>query len=295
MKYSHLLSDCNICPRKCGVNRLKGEKGVCGVIGENVKIASFNIHHGEEPPISGYNGSGTIFFSGCNLKCVYCQNYPISQMRYGKEYSITELAEIMLNLQDRKAHNLNLVTGNHYIPQIIEAIEIAKKRGLTIPIVYNTSGYDLTDTLKLMENHIDLYLVDMRYSNDEFAVKYSSAPNYTEINRQAIIEMYRQKGDLKTMKDGIAKSGVIIRLLVLPNNISGTKKSLKFIRNNIGTDIHLSIMDQYFPTYKAKKFPELNRKIYEREYGEIVEFAEKLSLTNGWAQESVIRGDYDKS
>ncbi|NIA23733.1 MAG: radical SAM protein [Proteobacteria bacterium] len=293
MKYSNLLSHCNICPRKCGVNRLKGETGVCGVTGENVKIASFNIHHGEEPPISGYNGSGTIFFAGCNLKCVYCQNYPISQMRYGKEYSIDELAKIMLNLQSRKAHNINLVTGNHYIPQIIEAIEIARKEGLTIPIVYNTSGYDLTETLKLMENYADIYLVDMRYSDDKYAVKYSAAPNYTEINGQAITEMYRQKGELKIGKDGTAESGVIIRLLVLPEDISGTKESLKFIHDNIGTNIHLSIMDQYFPTYKAKNYPELNRKIYEREYTKVVEFANELSLTKGWTQESVLRGDYD--
>ncbi len=288
-----LLSHCNICPRHCGVDRLKGETGVCGVTGENVKIASYNIHHGEEPPISGYNGSGTIFFSGCNLKCVYCQNYPISQMRYGKEYSIGELADIMLQLQARKAHNINLVTGNHYLPQILTAIGIAKKEGLTIPVVYNTSGYDTVETLKLIEDYIDIYLMDMRYANDEFAMKYSSAPDYVEINRKAVIEAYRQKGALITGKDGTAKRGVIIRLLVLPNGVSGTKESLRFIRENIGTNIHLSIMDQYFPTYRAKNYEEINRKIDFSEYTEAVKTAEKLSLTKGWTQESVVRGDYD--
>ncbi len=214
-------------------------------------------------------------------------------MRYGKEYSIRELADIMLQLQERKAHNINLVTGNHYLPQILTAIDIAKKEGLTIPVVYNTSGYDTVETLKLIEDYIDIYLMDMRYANDKFAMKYSSAPDYVEINRKAVIEAYKQKGALVTRKDGTAKRGVIIRLLVLPNGVSGTKESLHFIREYIGTDIHLSIMDQYFPTYKAKNYEEINRKIDFSEYSEAVKTAEELSLTKGWTQESVVRGDYD--
>lgn len=287
MNYLRLLSNCKICPWKCGVNRTEGEKGICEASGENVKIASFNIHHGEEPPISGLKGSGTIFFSGCNMKCVYCQNYPISQFKYGKENTIEELSDIMLNLKNENAHNINLVTCNHYIPQILEALKIVKERNLNIPIVYNSSGFDSLETIKLIKDYVDIYLVDMRYSNDEYALKYSKVYNYVEINRKAVIEMFNQKGNLITNDYGVAQKGIIIRLLILPNNISGTIETLNFIKENFGNEVYVSVMDQYFPTYKAKEINELNRRINKQEYKQVVDTVNNLGFNNGWIQKSL--------
>ncbi|RKX69625.1 radical SAM protein [candidate division TA06 bacterium] len=287
MNYLSLLSNCNICPWKCGVNRIKGEKGICEASGENVKIASFNLHHGEEPPISGMKGSGTIFFSGCNMKCVYCQNYPISQFKYGKENTIEELSDIMLDLKNKNAHNINLVTCNHYIPQILKALKIAKERNLNIPIVYNSSGFDSLETIKLIKDYIDIYLVDMRYSDNEYALKYSKVYNYVEINRKAVIEMFYQKGNLITNDYGIAQKGIIIRLLILPNNISGTIETLNFIKENIGNEVYVSVMDQYFPTYKAKEIDELNRRINKQEYNQVIDTVNNLGFNNGWIQKSL--------
>jgi len=287
MNYLSLLSNCKICPWKCGVNRIKGEKGICEASGENVKIASFNLHHGEEPPISGMIGSGTIFFSGCNMKCVYCQNYPISQFKYGKENTIEELSDIMLDLKNENAHNINLVTCNHYIPQILSALKIAKERNLNIPIVYNSSGFDSLETIKLIKDYIDIYLVDMRYSDNEYALKYSKVYNYVEINRKAVIEMFYQKGNLITNNYGIAQKGIIIRLLILPNNISGTIETLNFIKENIGNEVYVSVMDQYFPTYKAKEINELNRRINKQEYNQVIDTVNNLGFNNGWIQKSL--------
>ncbi len=287
MNYLNLLSNCKICPWKCGVNRTDGEKGICDASGKNVKIASSNIHHGEEPPISGSKGSGTIFFSGCNMKCVYCQNYPISQFKYGKENTIEELSDIMLNLKNKNAHNINLVTCNHYIPQILEAIKISKEKDLDIPIVYNSSGFDSLETIKLIDDYVDIYLVDMRYSNDEYALKYSKVYNYVEINRNAVIEMFNQKSNLITNEYGIAQKGIIIRLLILPNDISGTIETLNFIKKNIGNDVYISVMDQYFPTYKAKEIDRLNRRINKQEYKQIIDTVNNLGFNNGWIQKSL--------
>jgi len=278
-----LLSNCSVCPRRCGVNRMKGEVGFCRS-GFLPKVASYNLHFGEEPPISGSRGSGTIFFSNCNMRCVYCQNYPISQFGVGNEVEIAELADMMLSLQSRGAHNINLVTPTHFVPQILEAVGIAKKSGLSIPIVYNTSGYESVETLHLLDGVVDIYLVDMRYSDNENALRYSSCPDYVEVNRQAVLEMHRQVGDLLLDKDGVAKKGVIVRLLVLPNGISGTEDNLRFLLENVGNAVYISLMSQYFPAYRSREFPLLSRRISAEEYTRVVELLEALGFENGWVQ-----------
>ncbi|MCD6097762.1 radical SAM protein [bacterium] len=278
-----LLSNCSVCPRRCGVNRMKGEVGFCRS-GFLPKVASYNLHFGEEPPISGSRGSGTIFFSNCNMRCVYCQNYPISQFGVGNEVEIAELADMMLSLQSRGAHNINLVTPTHFVPQILEAVGIAKKSGLSIPIVYNTSGYESVETLHLLDGVVDIYLVDMRYSDNENALRYSSCPDYVEVNRQAVLEMHRQVGDLLLDKGGVAKKGVIVRLLVLPNGISGTEDNLRFLLENVGNAVYISLMSQYFPAYRSREFPLLSRRISAEEYTRVVELLEALGFENGWVQ-----------
>ena len=278
-----LLSNCNVCPRRCGANRMKGETGFCRS-GSLPRVASYNLHFGEEPPVSGTRGSGTIFFSNCNMRCVYCQNYPISQFGVGNEVEIEKLADMMLSLQSRGAHNINLVTPTHFVPQIIEAIEIAKEIGLTIPIVYNTSGYESIETLHLLDGIVDIYLVDMRYSDNENGLRYSSCPDYVEVNRQAVLEMHHQVGSLILDEDGVAKKGVIVRLLVLPNGISGTEDSLRFLFENIGDTVYISLMSQYFPAYRSREFPLLSRRISAEEYDRAVEMLEVLGFENGWVQ-----------
>ena len=277
-----LLSNCSVCPRRCGVNRMKGEVGFCRS-GFLPKVASYNLHFGEAP-ISGSRGSGTIFFSNCNMRCVYCQNYPISQFGVGNEVEIAELADMMLSLQSRGAHNINLVTPTHFVPQILEAVGIAKKSGLSVPIVYNTSGYESVETLHLLDGVVDIYLVDMRYSDNENALRYSSCPDYVEVNRQAVLEMHRQVGDLLLDKGGVAKKGVIVRLLVLPNGISGTEDNLRFLLENVGNAVYISLMSQYFPAYRSREFPLLSRRISAEEYTRVVELLEALGFENGWVQ-----------
>ncbi|MDP3791897.1 MAG: radical SAM protein [Candidatus Omnitrophota bacterium] len=278
------LSKCAICPRRCKVNRFAGKLGYCRAP-YNPVIYSYMAHHGEEPALSGSKGSGTIFFSRCNMKCAYCQNYIFSQLDGGDEISIEKLASIMLELQQAGCHNINLVNPTHYVPQILMALEIAVNNGLSIPIVYNTSGYDLTDTIRLLDGIIDIYLPDMRYSDNRMAKLYSDAPDYVERDRTAVKEMYRQAGNVILDDDDIAIKGLIIRLLVLPHNISGTTESLKFIKENISKDAYLSIMSQYYPTYKACDFKELSCGILEEEYKIKVDEAHKLGLNNGWIQE----------
>jgi len=280
-----LLESCRLCPRECGVDRLKNEKtGFCRSGLETV-ISSISPHFGEEPPLSGTKGSGTIFFTNCNLKCVYCQNYPISQMDNGEERSIGELACQMLWLQEQGCHNLNLVTPTHYVPQILKSLGIAKERGFNLPIVYNSSGYDSVETLRLLDGIIDIYLPDMRYSDDAAALKYSSAPNYPEVNRAAIREMYRQVGNLVLDEQGIAKQGLIIRHLVLPGGISGTEEVMKFLSGEISTEVCISLMSQYFPAYKTSEYKELSRRVTAEEYEEAYQVMQKYGLENGWVQE----------
>ena len=278
------LKKCEICPHKCKVNRTKNQIGRCKSK-DTVKVAKASIHEFEEPCISKINGSGTVFFSNCNLNCAFCQNYEISQLGLGKEITIEELASIFLKLQNENVNNINLVTPTSYVPQIIEAIKIAKDKGLNIPIIYNTNSYENIDTLKLLEGYIDIYLPDLKYAENELGRKYSGINYYFEIATKAIKEMFRQVGNIECDKNGIAKKGVLIRHLVLPNYIENSKKVLKWINDNLPQDIYVSVMNQYFPTYKAKEIKELNRKLTKREIKKIEDFIFSLDLKNGYIQD----------
>lgn len=283
-KAKERLKSCDLCPNNCGINRLEGQVGICGA-GASAKVASHNIHTGEEPPISGTRGSGTIFFSHCTLKCVYCQNWPISQKGNGNETDAAGLASMMLELKKRGAHNVNFVTPTHYMPHILEALVLAVDGGFDLPIVYNTSGYELVPVLRLLDGIVDIYLPDMRYACDLQAKKYSKAKMYSMYNRAAIKEMYRQVGNLVTNEDGIALRGLIVRHLVLPGGISGTEEIMKFLAEEVGGGVHISLMSQYFPAYKATGIPELARRITPEEYDAAVEIQEKYGLHEGWVQE----------
>ena len=278
------LEKCEICPHECGINRTKNQIGRCKST-DKIKIALYSIHKFEEPCISGGNGSGTVFFSNCNLNCIYCQNYEISQEGKGREISVEELADIFIKQQNRKAENINLVTPTSYTLQIIEAIKIAKKKGLSIPIIYNTNGYEKVETLKLLEGYVDVYLPDLKYYDDELGKKYSKVDKYFEIAVKAIKEMYRQVGSPKLDERGMIKSGLMIRHLVLPNNIENSKKILKWIKENIDENVYVDIMAQYFPTYKAKDSKDLNRKLTKEEYKEIEEYVYDLNIKNGYMQD----------
>ena len=284
------LRKCSICPRNCRVDRQNGKRGYCRA-GFNPAVYSYSAHHGEEPPLSGTKGSGTIFFSYCNMKCAYCQNYYFSQLDAGPEIGIEKLAAIMLSLQRRGCHNINLVSPTHFVPQIMRALEIALGEGLEIPIVYNSGGYDLADTIRLLDGIIDIYMPDMRYSDDEAAKKYSDAPDYVKHNRKVLSRMQQQVGDLVLNGNGIAKKGLIIRLLSLPKNISGTKESLRFIKDKISKNAYLSIMSQYYPTFKACDYKELSSALTREEYSNIVDEARLLGLNNGWVQEPPAESD----
>ena len=280
-----LLESCRVCPRECGVDRLKDDKlGFCRS-GLNPVVSSASPHHGEEPPLSGTRGSGTVFFANCNLRCVYCQNYPISQMGNGAERTPGELACQMLWLQEQGCHNLNLVTPTHFVPQFLKALGSARERGFSLPIVYNTSGYDSVETLKLLDGIIDIYLPDMRYGDDKAAMQYSVAPHYVAVNQAAIKEMYRQVGNLVMDEQGIATKGLIVRHLVLPGGLSGSERAMKFLAEEISRDVHISLMSQYFPAYRSREFPEFNRRINEQEYDEAYDIKMKYGLMNGWVQE----------
>ena len=278
------LIECNICPHKCKVNRLEGKSGRCKC-NDKIKIALVSTHMYEEPCISGTNGSGTIFFSNCNLSCKFCQNYEISQLGKGHEITIEELASIMIKQQEAGVHNINLVTPTMYAYQIIEAIKIARKNGLNIPIIYNSNGYENVETIKDLKGYIDVYLPDLKYYSNEIAVKYSKAPNYFEIASKAILEMISQVGAPKFDEDGMIKKGVMIRHLVLPKHIQNSKNVLKWIKENIPEEIYIDVMAQYFPTYKAKEDELINRKLTKREYREIEEYFYLLDFKNGYMQE----------
>ena len=284
------IEKCEICPHNCKVNRLEGKVGRCKAT-DKVKIALASVHNFEEPCISGTNGSGTVFFSNCNLKCVFCQNYKISQQGLGKEISIEELADIFIEQQNKKVENINLVTPTMYIYHIIEAIKIARKKGLNIPIVYNTNGYENVETIKKLNGYIDIYLPDLKYYDNDLAFKYSGVKNYFENATEAIKEMYNQVGAPVLDENGIMKKGVIIRHLVLPNNLQNSKDVLKWINDNIDNKVFVSVMAQYFPTHRAKDFPELNRKLTKEEYEEIENFLYSLNLDNGYIQEL---GEHDE-
>ena len=277
------LECCTICPHNCKINRTKNP-GRCKST-DKIKIALYSIHNFEEPCISGENGSGTIFFSNCNMNCVFCQNYEISQLGRGKEITIEELANIMIKQQERNVQNINLVTPTSYALHIIEAIKIARKKGLKIPIVYNTNGYESVETLKLLEGYVDIYLPDLKYYYDDLAKKYSKVDNYFEIATKAIQEMYRQVGAPVLDENGVMKKGLMIRHLILPNEVQNSKKVLKWIKENIDSNVYVSIMAQYFPTYKAKEIPEIARKITKEEYEKVENYLYELDLENGYIQE----------
>jgi putative pyruvate formate lyase activating enzyme len=274
---------CNICPRNCNVDRSKS-KGLCNIPWQ-VKVAKAYLHHWEEPFISGTRGSGTVFFSGCNLKCVFCQNYEISQYQFGKFLTVEELAQVFLNLQKQGAHNINLVTPTIHVFSIKEAILLAKRQGLQIPIVYNTNAYENVETLKMLEGLIDIYLPDLKYYNDALAKKYSKAPNYFEHATKAILEMYRQVGIPQFDEEGILKRGLVIRHLIMPGFVEDTKKILLWIKENLPKEIYVSLMSQYTPYYQAQKYPEINRKITPQEYDEAIDFFFEIGLENGLIQE----------
>ena len=279
-----MLEKCSLCPHNCNVDRTNGQIGRCRSTNK-VKIALTSLHHFEEPCISGKDGSGTIFFSNCNLNCVYCQNYKISQEGTGKEISIEELAENFIIQQNKHAENINLVTPTIYVPQIIEAIKIARKYGLHIPIIYNTNSYENIETIKMLKGYIDVYLPDLKYYDNSLSKKYSKVDNYFEVATKAILEMYYQVGLPKFDDNGMIKSGIIIRHLVLPNHLENTKKILMWIKENMPRRTYVSIMAQYFPTHKANEYPEISRKLDENEYTEISKFLDELNLENGYFQE----------
>lgn len=277
-----LISKCEICPRKCKVNRYE-KKGYCRC-DDKVRIALVSKHYFEEPCISGRNGSGTIFFSNCNLNCIFCQNHDISQGGKGIDVTIERLAEIMLEQQERGANNINLVTPTMYVEQIIRAIDIAKKNGLNIPIVYNTNGYEEVETIKKLNGYIDIYLQDFKYFTNELAIKYSKAPNYFEKVTSALIEMQSQFDEY--VFDGeIMKKGMIVRHLVLPNHIQNSKNVLKWIKDNLRKDIYVSVMAQYFPTYKAIGDELIGRKLSFSEYRKIEQYFYSLDIENGYIQD----------
>ena len=277
------IKKCTICPHNCGINRVDGEIGRCKAK-DAVKIALYSVHDFEEPCISGKKGSGTVFFSNCNMNCVFCQNYEISQQGKGKEISTQELAKIFIKQQENDVENINLVTPTSYVPQIIEAIKIARKNGLNIPIVYNTNGYEKVETLKKLEGYIDIYLPDLKYSDDLLAKRLSKVDNYFEVATNAIKEMHRQVGQPVFNEYGIMQKGMIIRHLVLPNHILNSRRVLKWINDNM-SDVYVSVMAQYFPTYKAKEIEDINRKLNKEEYEEIENYLYRLNLENGYIQE----------
>lgn len=279
-----ILKDCTLCPRECHVDRTAGKKGYCKASGE-LAVARAALHMWEEPCISGEEGSGTVFFSGCSLGCVYCQNYSISRGLAGKIISIERLAEIFLELQAKGANNINLVTPGHYAPHIIEALNISRKKGLIIPIVYNSSGYEKAETLKLLEGYIDIYLPDFKYMSDEPAEKYSNCKDYSRVAAKALEEMVRQVKETKFDGRGIMQKGVIVRHLALPGYLEDSKRIIKYLHETYGNKIYISIMNQYTPIKKNKIYPELNRKISKIEYEDLVDYAIKIGIENGFIQE----------
>lgn len=282
------LTSCDICPRDCGVNRLKNELGFCRS-GYLPIVASVCAHRGEEPAISGSQGSGTIFFGNCNMRCVYCQNYQISQNFKVQQSNVVDfqtLACQMLYLQDELGcHNINLVSPSHFVPQIVRALLEAVPMGLRLPLVYNTSGYDSVATLRELEGIISVYLPDLRYAANEVGKRYSQADDYVEQARTAIKEMYRQVEDLVVDEAGVAQRGLIVRLLILPNRLAGIRESLLWLVNEVSPTVTVSIMSQYFPTHRAPQIPELSRKITPEEHAEVMELLDELGIENGWVQE----------
>lgn len=272
------LLDCAVCPHHCRVNRLQNEKGFCRA-GKHMVINGYGPHYGEEDVLVGRHGSGTVFFSHCTLQCVFCQNYEISQLGSGYEVTPLQLSKIMLTLQKKGCHNINLVSPTHYVPQIVESISLAAENGLRIPIVYNTGGYDDIDTLRLLEGIIDIYMPDIKFADNTKARKYTKSAEYFDVVKAAVKEMHRQVGNLK-LDDAIATRGLLIRHLVMPGNLSDTDKVLKFIAEELSKDCVVNIMPQYWPTHKAFNYPELSRRITRQEYADAIRYAKESGLAN---------------
>jgi putative pyruvate formate lyase activating enzyme len=289
------LSSCDLCPHNCRVNRLEGQKGFCRS-GALPVVSSYCAHHGEEPALSGTRGSGTIFFGNCTMRCAYCQNFQISQDYNAQKLNVVDcrtLAARMLHLQNELGcHNLNLVSPTHFVPQIVQALSLAVPQGLHLPLVFNCGGYESVETIKALEGIVDIYLPDLRYSSDEHSHKYSQAPGYLAHSRAAIKEMYRQVGDLKVDENEIAYRGLIVRHLILPEGIAGSRRSLNWLARQISPSVTVSIMSQYYPRHHAVDIPELARTISYEEYSEVAEIAAKLGLENGWFQEMDAPANY---
>jgi putative pyruvate formate lyase activating enzyme len=279
---NEMLRSCRICPNECNVNRINGEEGIYCHSTNEIKISNYAPHFGEEPPLVGFSGSGTIFFTNCNLNCVFCQNHDISQLGHGSKVSIEQLSEFMITLQNRGCHNINLVSPTHYVPQIISALVIAIEKGLEIPIVYNCGGYESVETLKMLEDIIDIYMPDIKYSDNETASRLSGIKNYREVVQAAVKEMHRQVGDLHINRRGIAKRGLLIRHLILPNDLAGSEQVFDFVADEVSKDTYINIMDQYYPAYKANQFTDLNRRITNDEYERVIDYARKKGLTRGF-------------
>jgi len=272
-----MLEACCVCPRRCGVNRLASESGKCHITNE-VMVSSYGPHFGEEAPLVGRYGSGTIFFTYCNLRCVFCQNYSISQLGEGVVVSREGLASMMLDLQAKGCHNINLVSPTHVVPHILDALELAVAKGLRLPLVYNSGGYDSLETLKLLDGIVDIYMPDMKYSDDKIAEQLSGVKDYFEANRAAVKEMHHQVGDLEIDEHGIAQSGLLIRHLVLPYGLAGTREIVCFLAQEISINTYLNIMAQYHPCYKAFDIPKLSRPVNQQEFSEAIELAQKQGL-----------------
>ncbi len=276
-----IMKKCRLCPRKCQVDRLKGQTGFCRSRGTELVISSVHPHFGEERPLVGRGGSGTIFFAHCNLRCLFCQNWDISHRGRGSVKSINELADMMIHLQKIGCHNINLVTPTHYTAHILKALDIAASRGLRLPVVYNTSGWECMEILKILDGVVDIYLPDFKYWDSELAAKYSAgAKSYPDDTKKAILEMNRQVGVAKPAKDGVIYRGLMIRVLVMPNAVSGSEEVIEWIAKNLPNDTYVNIMAQYNPQYKAYDYPEISRRITSEEYERVVKKAKESGLTN---------------
>ncbi|MFH1710112.1 MAG: radical SAM protein [bacterium] len=285
MKFlKNFYKSCTLCPWNCRVDRTSGQLGVCRA-SDKARVSSATSHFGEEPMITGKKGSGTIFFSNCNLRCKYCQNYQISQEGLGDEISDEQLADMMLKLQLKGCHNINLVSPTHYLPNIINALAMAAERGLNIPLVYNTNGYEKVETLQMLDGIVDIYLPDIKYSSNSIAVRLSNAPDYCDHNKAALKEMYRQVGNLELDKNGIAVKGLLVRHLVLPNDLAGSREAFRFLANEISKDVHVGVMAQYKPCFKAVNDGELGRKLTPDEYRKALIWAKGSGLHNILIQE----------
>ena len=279
------MSLCTLCPRSCGADRAAGQKGYCGVGGTKIKAARAALHMWEEPCISGSQGSGTVFFSGCPLRCVYCQNRDIARAGAGKEITVERLSEIFLELQEKGAANINLVTPTHYTPEIVRAVSGARDSGLTLPVVYNCGGYEKTETLRTLEGIVDIYLTDFKYMDAEAAQRYSHAPDYPNAAKMALEEMVRQQPEPVFGEDGMMKKGVIVRHLLLPGLSMDSRKVLRYLHDTYGNRIYISIMNQYTPMRRFENYPELNRRVDRRTYNRLVDFAVRIGIENGFIQE----------